>query len=53
VLSAGEPGEVKKRIADLDALPPPERAWLESVALAEDDDHALAQVSRRPPDFVE
>jgi hypothetical protein len=53
VLSASQPEGVEKRIAELDALPPVDREWLESVALAEDDDEALAQASRRPPDFAE
>jgi hypothetical protein len=52
VLSAGEPGEVRKRIAEVESLPEEEQAWLEAVALAEDDDHALARIARRPPDFV-
>jgi hypothetical protein len=52
VLSAGEPSEVRRRIAEVPALAADERAWLEAVALAEDDGAALAKVARRAPDFV-
>jgi hypothetical protein len=52
VLSAGEPDEVRKRIAEVEPLPAEEQAWLEAVALAEDDATALARIARRPPDFV-
>jgi hypothetical protein len=52
VLAAGEPGEVKRRIAEVESLPAEEEAWLAAVALAEDDTSALARIARRPPDFV-
>jgi len=51
VLAAGEPGEVRRRIAEGPALAEEEEAWVEAVALAEDDGGALAKVARRPPDF--
>jgi hypothetical protein len=52
VLTKGEPGEVRRRIAEVEDLPPTDQAWLEAVALAEDDGDALAKVDRRPPEFV-
>jgi hypothetical protein len=52
ILASGEQREVRSRIAEIESLAAEERAWLEAVALAESDEAALAQVSRRPPDFV-
>jgi hypothetical protein len=52
ILAKGRAGEVKQRIAELEPLPAAEQAWLEEVALAEDDEAALARVDRRPPDFA-
>lgn len=51
ILTRGEAGEVRRRIAEIEPLAAEEQAWLEAVALAQDDDQALARVARRPPDF--
>src|SRR5262249_48065509 len=52
VLSAGGASGVRPRIADMEAVSADERAWLESVALADDDSAALAELRTRPPDFA-
>jgi hypothetical protein len=52
ILSASEPGEVRRRIAEAPALDAEDRAWIEAVALAEDDGAALARIARRAPDFL-
>lgn len=51
ILTRGEAGEARRRIAEIEPLAEEEQAWIESVALASDDDQALARVERRPPDF--
>lgn len=52
VIADRDRDEVKKRIAEMDALPSDDRAFLEAVALAEDDAAAIERAERRPPEFV-